>query len=383
MGSYYDLLEVRKTASDDEIKKAYRKKALKYHPDRNKNNNKEECEKKFKEIGEAYSVLSDENKRRIYDTHGKEGLDNAGAGGVNPSDIFSAVFGSGGISEHFFNRQQPTEMPLNVSLEDIYKGCAKRLLIKTKQKCDDCNGKGGKYGYKIVCPVCHGQGIRTERKEIGMGFANIVQFKCNACNGEKYTYDNRLVCKKCDGKCLIQKSKKINIRIPPGVDNGHHIVLFQEGNENLTGPPSDLHIVINEIKHDLFRRHNNHLILTRTIELVDALCGYREVIRHLNGKDIMLISDMIEPNSRKVLPKMGMIDDDGNRGDLIVEFVVRFPKKLLDKQKLDLCKLLDKKKSVVNEMADEYILQDYIPKKQKQKENKNSRRESVQECVHQ
>ena len=270
---YYEILEVPKTATADEIKKAYRKAALKYHPDRNPNN--KEAEEKFKEASEAYEVLSDENKRHRYDQFGHEGMrvgtDYHGYTDINDifshfGDIFGSAFG-GSIFEEVFGggvRARAREVGisgsdlkirLRLTLEEIATGVEKKLKIKKWKPCDTCHGSGARTGSsKTICPVCNGTGeIRHVSRSVFGQFVNITT--CGNCGGEGRIIKDR--CLTCGGEGRTQGETTIKVNVPPGVSEGNYIPLRGQGNAGQRGGPAgDLIVVIEEEHHRIFIRKN-------------------------------------------------------------------------------------------------------------------------------
>lgn len=297
---YYDILEVSGDANIDEIKKAYKKKAMKLHPDRNKDN--PNSEEEFKKLGEAYSVLSDDNKRSMYDRFGKKGLDGGGDMGVNPFEMFEEIFskgdmfgGGGGPGPQLFGGLFGPGIEIRM---------------------------GGPGMRMNVPPVT--VNIELTLEEIYTG----VEKKIN------WTINN-------NGK---QEHRSKNIKIPQGVEDNEKIVLDNEGNQN-GNQISPVIVVIHEISHDVFKRTGNDIIIEKDILLCDALCGFEIPIKCLNGEYIVVKSDdIIYPNSIQKCSGYGLRTKYGKKGDLYIKLNIDFPKKLDSKRKEYLRKILPYKK---------------------------------------
>jgi molecular chaperone DnaJ len=333
---YYEILGVPRGASDEEIKRAYRKLALQYHPDRNPGN--KEAEEKFKEISEAYEVLSDPEKRRIYDMYGHEGLEGKGysTGFSDIDEIFSAF---NDIFEDLFGfrtgtrrRTRPRQgrslrYDLEITLEDAYKGAEKEISFERLEVCPECNGAGGKH--RIPCPSCGGMGQITRSH----GFFHIST-TCSRCNGEGYIFSEP--CPNCRGNGVVRRRKKINIRIPAGVDTGSQLRIRGEGEPGEYGAaPGDLFIVIHVKEHEFFRREGDHLYCEIPVSFVQAILGDRIKIHLIGGEEAEVeIPPGTQPGSiirvpGKGMPKLG----SEKRGDLFVKIEVRLPKSLTKKQR--------------------------------------------------
>ena len=363
---YYEILEVPRTASQDEIKKAYRKAALKYHPDRNPNN--KDAEERFKEAAEAYEVLSDENKRRRYDQFGHEALrpgqDFHGFTDINEvfsnfADIFGAGFG-GTIFEEVFtggrgrtSRGRPqTGFPgsdlkirLGLTLEEVASGIEKKLKVKKWVTCDPCGGSGSKAGsHKIPCPYCNGTGeIRQVSRSVFGQFVNIST--CGNCAGEGRIVKDR--CTTCGGEGRVQGETTIKVNIPAGVSEGNYIPLRGQGNAGQRGgPPGDLIVVIEEEPHKIFTRSGNDIVLDLLVSYPDAALGAEIEIPTLNGRARLKIDPGTQ--SGKILRMRGkgiprLNGDD--YGDELVRVNVWIPNRL-SKEDRELLTQLTKSENV-------------------------------------
>lgn len=325
----YDILGVTPEASQAEIKKAYRKMALKYHPDKNPDE-----PEKFKEISAAFEVLSDEKKKSLYDKHGEQGL-KEGAGGEfhSPFDIFDMFFGGG-------RRRQPGEKAkgkdtvhqLKVSLEELYNGTTRQLAVQKNVICDGCNGIGGKEGSVQKCDNCNGSGVDVKLRQIGPGMVQQIQQPCRECNqtGEKIKEKDR--CKKCNGKKVLKERKVLECNISPGMKDGQKIKFEQEGDQAPGIEPGDIIIILDEKEHDVFKRNGTDLRMTMNIELADALCGFTKIVKTLDKETryIKIVSapgEVIRPNKPKCVEDEGMPFQSRNyqKGRLIITFEINFP----------------------------------------------------------
>ena len=297
---YYEVLGVGKSASKDEIKSAYRKLALKYHPDRNKGD--KASEEKFKEASEAYHVLSDEKRKANYDQFGHAAFQGGQGGGFQGfedfdfsssfSDIFDDFFGdfmggsSGGRgrrSSNRYNKGNDLRYDLTVSLEDAFKGLDKNIQFTNYKKCSTCSGSGAEPGSKPAkCDYCRGSGkIRSSQ-----GFFTLQQ-TCPQCNGYG-EYINK-PCKPCSGNGKIQTQEKLSVKIPKGVDDGTRIRLSGKGEAGIRGGSAgDLYLFISVDEHEIFKRSNEHLLIDLPISTSDAILGASIELPSIDGKKILL-----------------------------------------------------------------------------------------------
>jgi len=348
---YYEVLGISKSASANEIKSQYRKLALKFHPDRNKS---ADAQEHFKEISEAYAVLSDTSKRKLYDQHGHAGVDGQyssedifrGAGG-NFNDVFNDLFGrrsSGGFDSIFenlfggggfgnFGRQRGSDMlhKTSITLEDVLHGKQIELDLQKYVDCPDCNGSGCKPGSsKITCNDCGGQGqVRVSRK---MGFSTFVTVQpCRKCKGQGQMFENP--CKKCQrGK--VKGTKHVSFPLPPGIDNGDYLAMQGEGESIPDGDPGDLHVRVRVEPHKLYRRDGTDLYCDARISMIDATLGTEINVKTLENTEKLKIESGTQPNSILKIKSQGLPSPNSNRrGDLFVHVVVEIPKKLSKQQK--------------------------------------------------
>lgn len=352
---YYEILGVSKNASLDEIKKAYRKLALQYHPDRNKGN--KEAEEKFKEATEAYEVLRDDQKRKIYDQFGHAGLSGSGAGssgfGQGAYSDFSDIFQGSGIEDIFDNifggmgfggstsrgrqesrRGADLRYNMEVELEDVFHGKEVKIQIPREEHCERCNGTGSADGKLETCPTCGGHG-QVRRSS---GFFSIAS-TCPDCGGSGHKIKNP--CPACRGSGLVNKRKTLSIRIPAGVESGTRLKISGEGEAGPKGGPSgDLFVVIQVKKHRRFEREAADLLLRMQVPVTTALLGGEIDITTINDSKVKLkIPAGTQPNTTlrirgKGLPYMSYgSSSSGRYGDLLIEIKVDIPKSLSTRSK--------------------------------------------------
>lgn len=348
---YYEVLGVQKNATADELKKAYRKLALKYHPDRNKGN--AEAEEKFKEINEAYSVLSDETKRSQYDQLGPDAFEQAqqgGGAGGNPFGGFGGFSGSGmdDIFDMFFGGQggrggrasnagprrgADLRFDLEISFEEAAFGVEKEINLYRDETCDHCHGTGAEPGSKIeTCPECHGSGyVRFTQNTM---FGQMVNERpCSKCHGEGKIVSEP--CKECRGKGTKKKNKHLKVKVPAGVDNGSRLRVAGEGEEGTKGGSSgDLYVYLYVKQHKFFDRDGTTVICEVPINIVQATLGAEVKIPTLDGQVTMKVPEGTQPGKVMRLKGKGIPSlRGGMRGDQLVRIKVVVPTKLNDKQK--------------------------------------------------
>jgi molecular chaperone DnaJ len=343
---YYDILGVGKNADKLELKKVYRKLALKYHPDKNPS---KEAEEKFKEISEAYAVLSDDEKRKMYDQFGHAGIDQQyssedifrGADfgdifrgmGFDFNDIFSQFFGGGGFS-HRQRRYRGADLryDIQISLEDAYNGLEQNIRIPRTETCDNCKGTGAKPGTNPKsCPQCHGSGQMKQTRRTAFGMFTQVA-PCSRCNGSGEIVEQR--CSKCNGRKTIQVTRSIALKIPGGVDDGSQLRLHGEG-ESGPGGTGDLYIVVHIKQHSRFNRHGKDLHTKKTISFPEATLGTKLDIIGLNGEQLEVkIPEGTQTGDILKVKRKGMPHLRGSAfGDLYIEMYVETPKKISRKAK--------------------------------------------------
>lgn len=332
---YYEVLGVAKTASEGEIKKAYRKLAMQFHPDRNPDN--KVAEDKFKEASEAYEVLSDSQKRATYDQFGHAGLDGHGGGhggfsggfGDAFGDIFSEMFGGG-----FGGRRGPQpgndlQYELEISLEEAVAGTTVDIRIPTKDVCDACDGTGAEPGSEVqTCPTCHGAGqVRMQQ-----GFF-AVNRSCPTCHGQGKII--KTPCRKCRGEGFTHSNKTLSVKIPAGVDNGDRIRLQGEGEAGEPGAPrGDLYVRIRVKRHAIFERDGNNLYCELPLSFPTAALGGSVEVPTLGGKASLKIPAGTQSGQRFKLAGKGVKSVRSSFvGDLIVQVNIETPVKLTARQK--------------------------------------------------
>ncbi len=338
---YYQVLGVERGASDKDIKKAYRRMAMKYHPDRNPDD--KGAEEHFKEVSEAFEVLSDDQKRAAYDQYGHAGVDptmRGGAGGFsgagNFSDIFGDVFGDifggsgvGGQSRSSVQRGADLRYQLELGLEEAVKGASKKIRIPTLVECNTCDGSGAKKGTRPVnCSTCGGVGhVRMQQ-----GFFSVQQ-TCPDCRGSGEVIKDP--CRDCHGEGRVQEYKTLSVKIPAGVDTGDRIRLAGEGEAGGNGGPAgDLYVQVSVADHAIFQRDGKHLYCEVPITFVDAALGGELEVPTLDGRVKLKVPSetqtgkLFRLRGKGVTPVRG-----GSSGDLMCRVVVETPVKLTDEQK--------------------------------------------------
>ena len=334
---YYEVLGVNKSASTAELKKAYRRIAMKYHPDRNPDN--KEAEEKFKEASEAYEVLSDEKKRATYDQFGHAGLDGAagmggghGFGGGGFSDIFGDVFGDifgGGGGRRGPARGADLRYTLELSLEDAVKGTSVKIRVPTLVSCKPCHGKGSKPGSSPkTCSTCGGHGqVRMQQ-----GFFSVQQ-TCPQCRGQGKMITDP--CKTCHGQGRVEEEKTLSVKVPPGVDTGDRIRLSGEGEAGDDGGPAgDLYVEVAVKEHEFFQRDGKNLYCEVPISIFDACLGGELEVPTLDGRVKLKVPEETQTGKLFRLRGKGVTPVRGGAaGDLLCRVVVETPINLSKKQK--------------------------------------------------
>ena len=348
---YYELLGVDRSAADQEIKKAYRRIAMKYHPDRNPDD--EDADAKFKEATEAYDVLMNAEQRSAYDQFGHAGVDQAmGGGGFQGGasfsdifgDVFGDIFGGGGGGRQGPQRGSDLRYTMEVSLEEAVRGATREIKVPTLQHCGTCDGSGAKPGTNpVTCGSCGGAGqVRMQQ-----GFFQVQQ-TCPKCRGRGKTISDP--CIDCRGQGLLEKTKTLSVKVPPGVDTGDRIRLSGEGEAGPSGGPNgDLFVQIAVRQHNLFERDGRHLYCEVPINFVDAALGGELEVPTLDGKVKLKIPSetqtgkMFRLRGKGVQPVRG-----GPVGDLMCRAVVETPVNLSAQQR----QLLEEFRATLNEGGD-------------------------------
>ncbi|HLD18856.1 MAG TPA: molecular chaperone DnaJ [Candidatus Nanoarchaeia archaeon] len=335
---YYEVLGVPRGASQDEIKKAYKRLAKKYHPDLNKEASSND---KFKEINEAASVLGDEKKRSQYDKYGttSEGF----GGGAQGFDFGGAEFDFEDLFSTFFGgstgrrRQRPTRghdlrYELDITLEEAAKGVKKEIRIPRLETCEDCKGIGAKSPEDVViCQNCSGTGTEKRSQRTPFGFFTTTS-TCTVCRGVGKSIKRK--CEECNGAGRVQKTRRISITIPAGVDSGSRLRVSGEGEAGQGGSPGDLYVVIEVESHELFERRGNDIFIEAAIPFTTASLGGEIEVPTLEGKAILKIPSGTQSNTFFRIRDHGIPDvNSGESGSEFVKIVIEVPKNLTKKQK--------------------------------------------------
>ena len=339
---YYELLGVSKSADEKEIKRAYKKLAMQYHPDRTQGDKAKE--EKFKEIQEAYEVLSDKQKRANYDQYGHAAFEQGfGAGGGFSGadfgdifgDMFGDIFGGGGRGRQRVVRGDDLRYDLEITLEEAVKGTTKDIKIYTLAPCETCHGSGAEAGSKVeTCPQCHGSG-RLRRQQ---GFF-MTETVCPTCHGSGKKIEKP--CKVCHGDGRVNKPKNLSVKIPAGVDTGNQLRLSGEGAAGENGAPAgDLYVVIHVKEHHIFERDGNNLYCEVPISFTMAALGGEIEVPTLDGRVKLKIPEETQTGKLFRMRGKGVTSSrSGYAGDLICRIVVETPVKLNEEQKELLRKL--------------------------------------------
>lgn len=345
---YYEVLGIPKTANENDIKKAFRKLAKKYHPDANPND--KSAEVKFKEVNEAYSVLSDSNKKARYDQFGHAGVDpnfggGGGFGGFDGGfdmgdifgDIFGGIFGGGGSSRrrrsNTPSKGEDIAYRLTIDFEEAAFGCKKNISYNRVERCSTCSGSGAAKGSTPeTCPICHGSGHVTTQQRTPFGVMQSSRV-CDRCRGKGKIVSKP--CSDCRGTGYVKKLKKVEFSVPAGIDDGQRMMLSEQGNagEN-NGPNGDLFVLISVRPHHIFERDGYNLHCEIPITFVDAALGAKIVIPTLDGKGELTIPEGTQSGSVFVIKSKGIQSVNGRgKGDLFVKVNIEVPKNLNKKQK--------------------------------------------------
>lgn len=350
--AYYDILGVSPNCTDEELKKSYRKLALKYHPDKNPNEGE-----RFKAISQAYEVLSNPEKREIYDHGGEQAIKSghSGPSDHNPMDLFEMFFGGGRQRERGPKKGKDIVYSMNVTLEELYNGATRKLAISKKVVCDRCEGRGTKSPSigPQKCTGCRGSGMRVRVEHVGPSIVQRIESKCSDCLGQGEVIPQKDRCKNCEGKKIAREKKIIEVHIDKGMEDGHKITFANEGDmEPGLDLPSDIIVVLDEKPHERFKRcQRNDLLTTLELNLNEALCGFTRAIKTLDDRTLILRThpgEVTKHGSIKSIPSEGMPihRNPFEKGNLLVQISVQFPDEIDPVTAAQLEKLLPPKPAI-------------------------------------
>lgn len=379
---YYDVLGISPNATQEEIKKAYKKLALMHHPDKDGSDGE-----KFKEISQAFQVLGDPRKRQLYDEHGEQAVsEGAGPGDFHsPMDIFEMFFGGGGGRSRGPTRGKDTVYQLPVKLEDLYNGAVRKLAINRNNLCPKCDGRGGKPGAVQTCRTCNGTGVETRIQQLAVGYFQQIQHTCPTCHGRREVIDPKNSCKNCQGAKVVREKKIVEVHIDPGMVNGKTIRFSSEGDREPGIEPGDIVIVINEQDHDRFVRRSSDLICTMQLSLSEAICGFRRTIETLDKRTLVFTSkpgEVIKNNEYREISGEGMpqYKNPFEKGKLIIRFVVAFPPdNFLPPELLDQLRSLlpgPTRRDPITSDVEEVVLQPFDPERDSRQRREAGRSEA-------
>lgn len=338
MKDYYEILGIDKKASKEDIKKAFRTLAHKYHPDK-----KTGDDAKFKEINEAYSVLSDDQKRAQYDQFGSAGPNSGFAGGqgfngfdfsqftqggngfeFDFGDIFGDVFGGGSRRQQ--KRGRDISVDIELTFEEAVFGVERNMLLNKVSKCDICAGTGGELGSELItCETCNGKGSIREMKRTFFGqFESVAT--CEVCAGKGKV--PKVKCKTCHGHGILKRETEIKVKIPAGIDNGEMIRLSGAGEAVASGQSGDLYIKVYVKKHPTFKKEGNNLLMDLPIKLTDAILGGEQVIKTLDGDIKLKIPEGVAFGEILRVKGKGVPYEKYGRGDILIKVNIQIPKKI-------------------------------------------------------
>ncbi|VDO78834.1 unnamed protein product [Heligmosomoides polygyrus] len=379
---YYDVLGVQPNATDSELKKAYRKLALKYHPDKNPDGGEQ-----FKLISQAYEVLSDEKKRQLYDQGGEEALQGGGGAGEfhSPFDVFDMFFGGGKRQRE--RGVRPTVHQMKVSLEQLYNGFSKKLKITRTVICTDCKGLGGAPGSVTKCSDCKGRGVVMQ---LAPGMIQQIQQPCGTCKqtGEVIPAKDR--CRTCQGQKKVGNLEEmLEVHVEKGMKDGDKIMFEGRGDEDHGVPPGDIVIILDEKVGETVVRKGDNLVLNLDIELVEALCGFSRVIKTLDDRALffnVLPGEVIKHADMKVIYGEGMPHrrNPQEKGDLILQFRVVFPERLTADARKKLSELLPgKSECLIGDDDEVFELSEIAASRARYEEGQHGGEEGGVRCQHQ
>merc|ERR1719309_1493803 len=329
----------------------------------------------------AYEVLSNPEKRKLYDQAGEQGIKEGGAGGgagVNPMDIFDMFFGGGGGDPFGRGRARGPRRTknlvhqLSVSLEDMYNGSTRKLALQKNVICDGCEGVGGKAGAVQKCPNCWGTGMQVRIQQIGPGMMQQIQSMCGECHGEGESVDPKLRCKKCNGKKVIRERKILEVHVDKGMEAGQKITFSEEGDQEPGMEPGDIIIVLDEKQHPVFKRNGMDLVMKMDISLTESLCGLKKTIPTLDERTLVIQTipgEVLKTGDFKAVQGEGMPQyrNPFEKGRLIFTFNVVFPTSLDPSIAEKLAAILPPApEPIIPDDVEEVDLNDFDPKNDRQ-----------------
>lgn len=341
----YELLGCKPDVDQEDLKKAFRKAALKYHPDRFSHQadspEAAAAAKKFAEINNAYDILKEPETRERYDRLGMKGVQEGGGDDEGGGDLFSAMFGGGGRGGRR-REQKPKDTlhQLDVPLDQFYNGAVRKIAVTRQRLCEKCSGTGAKSGRQSTCDPCKGKGARTMLNQIAPGIVQPVQVRCNECRGSGQSIAPSDRCQSCSGERVVEDRKVFDVHVDKGMKHGDAVTFTGEGNQipgvRLAG---DVVVLLSGLPHDRFVRKGNVLLTKATIPLVDALCGFQVQVEHLDGRILVLNplegGQVLKPAATYVVAREGMFvkgTGGSERGELVVQVTIEFPDRLTEMQ---------------------------------------------------
>jgi len=394
----YDILEIQPDASEQEIRKKFKIMAKQYHPDKAG----PEFEEKFKEVNFAHEVLSNPEKRQIYDRYGPDGLSETG-GAAGMEDLLGHIFGGGGgfggmggmggmsgmgglgsmmggpfgmMGGMMGGGRRPqrrkgedTAHPLKVTLEDLFNGKSSKLKLKKKVICGPCKGAGGKSGAVQTCTGCRGQGMRIEIQQVRPGMVQQVQRVCPDCQGEGEMISEKNRCKTCYGKKVVEEAKILEVEVAKGSKDNQKITFRGEGDQQPGIEAGDVIIVLQQQEHEKFTRKGDNLLMTLKISLTEALCGFKIPLQQLDKRELLITNPpghVITPGCQRCIIGEGMPQhrNPHERGNLIITFAIGFPEEIDTNNVKTIESLLPKRDQEMVDRSDEVTmktLKEYYP----------------------
>merc|ERR1719507_2138341 len=327
----------------------------------------------------AYEVLSNSEKRRLYDTHGEQGIKEGGAGGGgggfhSPMDLFDMFFGGGGGGSRGPRGPRRTKNlmhQLSVSLEDMYKGTTRKLALQKNVICTDCEGLGGREGAVQRCPNCRGTGMQVRVQQLGPGMMQQIQSVCHECQGQGERIDPKHRCKTCNGRKVTRERKILEVSVDKGMEDGQKITFSGEGDQEPGLEPGDIIIVLDEKEHSVFKRNGIDLIMKMQISLSEALTGLKKTIHNLDNRTLVIQTvsgEVVKNGDIKCVYGEGMptYRNPFEKGKLIIQFAVQFPERLDPALAAKLEKILPlKEEPMIPDDHDEVDLNDFDPEEER------------------